>query len=137
MKKMYFLTVMIIIVLTCGFLFFFYDVDTVNKLFLSKYNIEVEENPYSVEEIEIPDEFDAFYKDYNFLQIESGLNLSEFKGKKAIKYSYQITNFPEDIGNNAVYANVITVNSKPVAGDINCPSLSGFILPLSYLSSYK
>ena len=136
MKKMYFLTVIIILVLTVGFILFFCDENTINKRFLSEYGIETKEKPYLVEEIEIPSLFDDFYKSYNALQIESGLNLSSVKGKKAIRYTYEVVNFPEDTG-NTIYANVITVKSRPVAGDINCPALSGFILPLSYISSQK
>ncbi len=136
MKKMYFLTISIILILTLGFLFFFCDENTLNRRFLSRYGIEVKENPYLVEEIEIPPQFDEFYDNYNVLQIESGLNLSKYKGKKATRFTYEVLNFPEDTG-STVFANVITVKSKPVAGDINCPALSGFILPLSYTSSHK
>ncbi len=136
MKKMYLLTILIILILTLGFLFCFCDENALNRRFLSRYGIEVKENPYLIEEIEIPLLFDDFYKNYNVLQIESGLNLSQYKGKKATRYTYEVLNFPEDTG-STVYANVITVKSKPVAGDINCPALSGFILPLSYFLSQK
>ncbi len=136
MKKLYFLTIIIILVLVVGFLLFFSDENALNKRFLSQYGILVKEKPYLAEEIEIPLEFDGFYKSYNVLQIESGLNLSPYKGRTAVRYTYEVLNFPDKtIG--TVFANVITVNSKPVAGDINCPALSGFILPLSYLLSQK
>ena len=136
MKKMYLLTITIILVLTLGFIFFYCDENTLNRRFLSRYGIIVKENPYLVEEIEIPLQFDDFYKNYNTLQIESGLSLSQYKGKKATRYTYEVLNFPEDT-ESTVSANVITVKSKPVAGDINCPALSGFILPLSYILSQK
>lgn len=136
MKKMYLLTITIILVLTLGFIFLYCDENTLNRRFLSRYGIIVKENPYLVEEIEIPLQFDDFYKNYNTLQIESGLSLSRYKGKKATRYTYEVLNFPEDT-ESTVFANVITVKSKPVAGDINCPALSGFILPLSYILSQK
>jgi len=132
MKKMYILTVLIIVVLTIGFLLFFGDENTINKRFLSTYKIKVSDKPCIVEEIEIPLEFTDYYESYNVLQIESGLTLSPYKGKKATKYTYQMLNFPQKT-DVPVYVNVITIDSKPIAGDINCPSLSGFILPLSYL----
>ena len=136
MKKMYLLTILIVLALTVGFLLLYTDENFANKRFLSQYGIKVSEEPYLVEEIEIPLVFDDFYQSYNVLQIESGLNLSKFKGKNAIRYTYEVLNFPENTG-STVYANVITVKSKPVAGDINCPSLSGFILPLSYMNKIK
>lgn len=136
MKKLYLITVLIISIITLCFLLFFSDENTINRNFLSKYGIEVKEKPYLVEEIEIPTLFDDTYKGYNVLQIESGLNLSPHKGKSAIRYTYEVVNFPDkSIG--TVFANVIVVNSKPVAGDINCPALSGFILPLSQFLSQK
>ena len=65
------------------------------------------------------------------MQIESGLDLVPHKGEKAVRRTYRITNFSQSA--EEVFANVIFVNNTPVAGDINCPSLSGFILPLSYM----
>lgn len=134
MKKMYLLTVAIIFLLTVGFLFFYCDMNTLNKRFLASYDIEVSPTPYLVEEIEIPKLFDEYYKNYNLLQLESGLNISQHKGKKGVRYTYKMTNFPDKTLSN-IYVNVICIKRKPVAGDINCPSLSGFIMPLSYIST--
>lgn len=136
MKKLYLLTIIIIFVIVVAFIMFFSDENSLNRRFLSQYGITVKEKPYLVEEIEIPESFDDFYESYNVLQIESGLNISPYKGKNAVRYTYEVTNFP-DKTLSTVFANVIMVNSKPVAGDLNCPSLSGFMLPLSYLLSHK
>lgn len=133
MKRMYLLTVLIIAVLTVGFLILLKDENQINKKFLSDFGIVIEEKPYIVEEIVIPEEFDDYFESYNILQMESGLSLSKYKGKKGVKYTYKMLNFPQE--NTSVFVNVITINSKPVAGDINSPALSGFILPLSYMSS--
>lgn len=136
MKKMYIVSLILIMLITSVFLFFSTDENRINRKFLKNYNIETEEKPYLTEEIIIPEEFDEYFESYNALQIESGLSLLKYKGKKAIRYTYKMTNFPDKSCGN-VYANVITVNSKPIAGDINCPSLSGFILPLSFLQLYE
>lgn len=133
MKRMYLLTVLIIAVLTVGFLILLKDENQINKKFLSGFGIVIEEKPYIVEEIVIPEEFDDYFESYNILQMESGLSLSKYKGKKGVKYTYKVLNFPQE--NTSVFVNVITINSKPVAGDINSPALSGFLLPLSYMSS--
>ncbi len=136
MKKIYILTVIIIFSLAAIFLFFLTDENTINKRFLSSFGIKIEEKPYLVEEILIPHEFDEYYNSYNSLQIESGLTLSPHKGKTAIRYTYKVLNF-EKQGVSTVFANVITVDSKPVAGDINSPAIDGFMLPLCYLHSNK
>lgn len=132
MKKFYIVAVFIIVLITSIFLFLYKDENEINKRFLSKFGIRIRENSLYTENIVIPDEFDEFYKSYNALQIESGLSLAQYKGKTAKRYTYIMLNFPErtDI---PVYVNVITVNSKPVGGDINSPELAGFLLPLSFL----
>lgn len=132
MKKLYILTVLLIIVITATFLLFFTDENTLAREFLSSYGIKIKSSPSLSEEFIIPKEFDSSYTSYNILQIESGLDLSFYAGKKAVRKTYLITNFPEETEAD-VFANVIFVNRHPVAGDINCPALSGFILPLSYM----
>lgn len=132
MKKMYFLTLFLIIVITVGFLLFSYDENALSQDFLSSYKIKIDPVPYAKEELLIPEEFDSAYTSYNMLQIESGLDLSPYRGKRAVRNTYIVTNFPEKT-DTQVFANVIFVNRRPVAGDINCPSLSGFILPLSFM----
>lgn len=131
MKKMYFLTVVIIAVITAGFLLYSSDADALSREFLSSYGIKIS-GVVATEKFIIPKEFDSHYDSYNMMQIESGLDLTPYKGKQAVRRTYIVTNFPEDT-QNTVLANVIFVNRRPVAGDINSPNLSGFILPLSYM----
>ena len=132
MKKMYFLTIFIIVIIAVGFLVYSCDDDALAREFLSGYGICIEEKACMEEAFVIPKEFDSVYDSYNMMQIESGLDLIPHQGKKAVRLTYRITNFPEKADGD-VFANVIFVNRRPVAGDINCPSLSGFILPLSYM----
>lgn len=134
MKKMYFLIVCAIIAIAFVFIYFSSDIDTVNEKFLLKFGIEINPGPISFEEIEIPEIFDSVYTNYNFLQIQAGFDLSDFKGMHGVRYTYKMLNFPQSDG-KTVYANVICINSKPVGGDICCPSLDGFILPLNYLTA--
>ena len=135
MKKIYAITIIVIFLIVTIFLFFFTDENTANKRFLFSFGIKVEDNPCIAEDFYIPERFDDYYNSYNSLQIESGLSLSPYKGKKATRYTYKVLNFPDkDV---TVFVNVITVYSKPVAGDINSPKLNGFMLPLSYFISQK
>lgn len=132
MKKMFFIIVLLITLIALFFLFFSTDINTINKNFLSAFAIITGNEPVSVEEIIIPEDFDKVYENYNFLQIQAGFDLSDFKGRKAVRYTYKITNFPEDIKRD-VFANVICVDNTPVGGDIFCPAIDGFMLPLNYL----
>ena len=128
--KNFLFAVFVIIIITTVFLLFSSDVDDKNRLFLSRFGLETERKPVSFEEIEIPKSFDSIYESYNLMQLSAGLDLSRSKGKKAVRYTYKILNFPEA---RDTFANVICVKGKPVAGDICCPDLDGFILPLNYL----
>ena len=135
MKKMYFLTLSLIIVITALFLFFSTDADTINKRFLSSFGIQVSKDAEEISQIEIPEEFDDIYENYNIMQIESGLDLSPYKGKTAIKYTYIMENFPDN-NFSKILVNVICVKGRPVAGDIMSPAVSGFIKPLNFLMEY-
>ena len=128
--KNFLFTVFLVCVITLVFLLFSSDINDKNRRFLSRYGIKTENKPVSFEEIEIPKSFDSVYEGYNIMQITAGLDLSAYKGKKAVRYTYKILNFPEKCD---TFANVICVNGKPVAGDICCPKLDGFLLPLDYL----
>lgn len=135
MKKMYFMVVFLILIITVGFLLFSCDQDTVNLRFLSSYGIEAYSRPIESEVIKLPEVFDEVYEGYNLLQLESGLDLRPYKGKRAERYSYKILNPQKDMPQD-VRATVICVNRRPVAGDIISVSASGFILPLNYMLSY-
>lgn len=134
MKKMYILTIILIIVITAGFLIFSNDETTLNEKFLSSFDIIVNPVPESHEKITIPSEFDSVYENYNLIQLECGFDLSKYKGKSGIRYTYKILNFPQ---NTDVYADVICINHRPVAGDIMSPALDGFMQPLNYLQTIK
>ncbi|MCR4719245.1 MAG: DUF4830 domain-containing protein [Firmicutes bacterium] len=134
MKKMFFFMICTIAIITFLFVSFSSDINTINEKFLSGFGIKINPSPVSFEEIKIPEKFNSAYLNYNFLQIQSGLDLLDFSGRSAMRYTYKILNFPQNDG-KAVYANVICVGSKPVGGDICCPSIDGFLLPLNYLIS--
>lgn len=134
MKKMYFLTIALILLILSGFLLFYNDTDALSEHFLAEYGIITDAKPDFFEEFTIPNEFDEYYTAYNMMQIECGLDLTPHCGKNAVKYTYRIMNIPQ-AENTAVYANVICVKGKPVAGDITCPRLNGFTVPLNGLES--
>ncbi len=125
MKKMYFLTIALIFAITILFLMFSTDIDRINLKFLASYGIHADKEPVSAEMFVIPMEFDGYYQSYNIMQIESGLNLAPHAGKSALKCTYRIS------GAQEIFANVICVNRRPVAGDIVNPAMDGFIIPLS------
>ncbi len=93
---------------------------------LSQYGWQVDETPQDIQKVTIPPNFDKVYERYNELQLRSGLDLQPYRGKSGTRYTFIITNYPVDVG-ETVYANVITIDGEPVAGDIMTVSLSGFM----------
>lgn len=99
--------------------------------FLKGYGWEVDKEPVEKVEIYIPEVFDDVYKNYNKLQIEAGLDLTPYAGYKAIRYTYKLKNFPEET-KSEVFANVLTIDGTPVAGDICTYALDGFMYSLNF-----
>ncbi len=92
---------------------------------LSSFGYEVEPQPALIEEIIIPSEFDEQYEKYNDYQKMSGFDLSRYKGRRAKKYTYIVTNYPDR--KDEVIANLIVYNGKAIGGDISSSSSNGFV----------
>lgn len=104
-----------------------------NIEFLESYGWKVNEECIEKENVKIPAKFDEVYSAYNELQKQAGLDLEPYCGKSGVRYTYLIKNYPEKVG-EAVRANVICINGKPVAGDVMTVSLGGFMHSLNYLN---
>ena len=132
----YVITVAVIIIIGAVCIVFASDEDEKNIDFLESYGWRVDENHIEKEALKIPDIFDEVYNNYNALQMLSGLDLSDYKGKDAIRYTYIVKNFPQKT-DQAVRANVLCVDQNPVAGDIMTVKIDGFMYSLSYLKTGK
>lgn len=92
---------------------------------LDAYGYKVEPQPTVIEEIIIPAEFDDQYEKYNDYQKLSGFDLSKYKGCRAKKYTYRVTNYPD--ANGEVVANILIYNNNAIGGDIASMELNGFV----------
>ena len=131
MKKMlyYVITVAVIIIIGAFCIVLASDENEKNIEFLDSYGWRAE--PVCIEQVsyKIPDNFDEVYNNYNELQKLSGLDLTQYKGRNAIRYTYIISNFPIETEED-VRANVICVAGEPVGGDIMTVKLDGFMYSL-------
>jgi len=93
--------------------------------FLAQYGWEVSGTPVEEVTLSIPSEFDKIMKTYNELQKQQGLDLSKYKGRDVMRYTYEITNYPNHAGK--VLANVIVCKNRVIGGDICSTDISGFI----------
>lgn len=133
MKKMvlYAVCVFAIAIITMSVLAAYSHDEKRNIDFLKEYGWSVDENIVEAEELVIPKIFDEVYRSYNKLQAEAGLDLEPYKGKRAVRYTYIVLNYPERLGQE-VRANVICVGGKPIAGDVMTVKLDGFMRSLVY-----
>lgn len=102
-----------------------FDTDQGRCDYLKKLGWEVETNPVEFMEIQLPSEFDAVYEEYNEIQKSQGMDLKKIRGKRVMKYTYRVTNYPT--GEKDVYANMLIYKGKLVAGDICSARLDGFM----------
>lgn len=92
--------------------------------FLSQFGYVVDETPIEECEVLIPKEFDRVFAAYNEMQKGEGLDLSRYKGKKMMRYTYNVTNY-EDYS-DPVYANILVYKNKVVGGDVCSADPNGF-----------
>ena len=76
-------------------------------------------------EITIPAEFDDVYRSYNELQKEQGFDLSTFKGKQAMRYTYMLSNYPDHP--EGIQANLLVCEGKLIGGDVCSVEMNGFM----------
>ncbi|MCL1903750.1 MAG: DUF4830 domain-containing protein [Oscillospiraceae bacterium] len=95
--------------------------------FLTEYGWEVRDEPSAVKSVRIPAEFDAVYNKYNQLQILQNFDLTEYRTKTAVMYTFRILNH---VSHNNVFANVLVYEGNVIAGDVISYAIDGFITGL-------
>ena len=93
--------------------------------FLQQFGWEVEQEPVSIEEIVIPQQFNQVYERYNELQKTQGMDLTKYAGKTVKKVVYQITNYQRQ--DTIVHATLLIYHNKVIGGDISSAQLDGFM----------
>lgn len=133
-KKMYLAAVCAVIFVTVVFIVFASGADDAENIkFLNECGWSVESRCIESAEIIIPDPFDKVYENYNRIQLQSGFDLRPYRGKKGIRYTYIVVNYPFEV-NEEVRANVICIDGVPVGGDICTVSINGFMHGLKKMS---
>lgn len=86
---------------------------------------EVDGEPIEFIEVKIPEKFDGVYTEYNELQKKQGMDLSKFSGKRVMRYTYKVNDYPG--GEDGVVVNLIVYKDKLIGGDVSSPKLGGFM----------
>lgn len=95
------------------------------RAFLAQFGWEASADPEESAEISIPADFDKVFSAYNEVQKKQGLDLSKYKKKDMMRYTYVVTNYPGYSGK--VYANLLIYKNRVVGGDICSADRSGFM----------
>ena len=92
---------------------------------LESYGWKVDPEPRSEREVQIPKTFDDTYQAYNAIQLDQGLDLVPYQGKRATLYTYELTEYPT--GEEGVTANLLIRRSRLIAADISSADADGFV----------
>ena len=98
--------------------------------YLQKWGWITGEEPASVEEVLIPETFDASYDDYLALQKGQGFDLTAYAGKTVKRYTYAVSNYPglrQD-----VWACLLVYKKTIIGGEVFCSQGDGFTQGLAY-----
>ena len=95
--------------------------------FLTKLGYEIDASSPKVKEVLIPDEFDDVFELYNSIQLEAGMDLTPYHGKRVKCWSYRVLNISTK---GEVMANLYIFKDKIIGGDISSTALDGFMYGL-------
>ncbi len=93
--------------------------------FLKQFGWEVEAEPVKEQPVVIPGEFDKIFSAYNEIQRTQGLDLSAFKKKAVMRYTYVVKNYPNYDGE--VYVNILVYRNIVIGGDVCSADINGFV----------
>ena len=94
--------------------------------FLSQFGYEVSEDPIETVELTLPEKFDKVYAGYNELQKAQGLDLSKYRRKTVMRYTYEVRNY-DGYNGGKVLANVIVYRGRVIGGDVCSADPQGFV----------
>ena len=93
--------------------------------FLTDMGWEVTNSPVESSQVRIPEEMTPVYERYNALQKSQGYDLTQFAGRKVMRYVYKINNFPG--ATEPVYATLLVYKNRIIGGDITDTGAGGVV----------
>ena len=93
--------------------------------FIKQFGWEVDPDAIKEQEVLSPKEFDKIFAAYNEIQRGQGLDLSTFKKKNVMRYTYTVTNYPDYEGE--VYINILVYRNTVIGGDVCSADVNGFV----------
>jgi len=98
--------------------------------FLEDYGWQIKSEPIETENVSIPSDFNAVWIEYNKIQKEAGFDLEKFRGKQAVRYTYEVLNH-KNVSGRQVRANILVCDGQIIGGDIMTTAIDGFMHALN------
>lgn len=99
--------------------------------FLQNFGWEVTSSPLESGQVKIPEAGSQAFDRYNNLQKSQGYDLSQYAGKKVMRYVYQVNNYPG--ATEPVYATMLVYKNEVIGGDVTNTTgrgkMQGFKMP--------
>lgn len=99
--------------------------NTARVSFLKDMGWQVKTQPVQAGKVKMPRQTSAVYERYNNLQKSQGYDLMEYAGKKAMRYVYEVVNYPD--ATEPVFATLLIYGGRVIGGDITDTSMGGKI----------
>lgn len=96
--------------------------------YLQSLGWQVTPEPVKTQQVNIPEQMNDTLAKYNDIQMQQGFDLNNHLGKTAMRYVYQIANYPDATGE--VFATLLIRDGKLIAADITNWDENGFCKPL-------
>lgn len=96
--------------------------------FISQFIPEISGDEVERVEFSIPENFDRVLRSYNEIQKAQGLDVTKYKNKKVVRYTYELPSYEDYKG--TVYVNLILYRNTVIACDVSSADPDGFVKPL-------
>ncbi len=103
--------------------------------FLTDLGWDVTTSPTDSSQVRIPAASSDVFERYNALQKSQGYDLSEYAGKKVMRYVYKINNYPG--ATEPVYATLLVYKNQIIGGDVTDTAAQGKIRGFSHDCSHR
>ena len=91
--------------------------------FLTDFGWDVTTSPTESSQVRIPENTTEVFDRYNQLQKSQGYDLTDYAGRKVMRYVYKINNYPS--ATDPVYATLLVYKNQIIGGDITDTAANG------------
>ena len=95
--------------------------------YLEKMGRHAAEQPLSIQEVRLPEEFPPVLEEYNRLQLHQGFDLTKYAGKEITVYTYELE---DSTASPLLFVSLYQYKGRIVGGDVHSAALNGYMGPI-------